>query len=196
MGADPCHEEFDEIVMGVGPWRRELIAAAARGVAADIRADAELLGTAAVDVRNRGQLRILGALPEQSFGQSLFWRYQLAAAADALATDTENFGAPIPRCTGEEMVLHLILRRAAILAGCPEDRVMDWPDEVGHGGWGDLFEDLFQDHDVLMLYEVDEFDPDARCVNLAPRQWFTQFSLPYPVPARDTTLASAPPENT
>ena len=52
-------------------------------------------------------------------------------------------------------------------------------------GWGDLFEYLFQDHDVLMLYDVPEYGmSDLGTVNIEPHQWFTEFSLPYPVPER------------
>ena len=125
-------------------------------------------------------------LPQQTFGQSRFWRYQLAAAAEALAGDTDRWGAPVPRCTGEEMVLHLTLRRAAADAGCPPQQVFAWPeDPTRDHGWGDLFEYLFQDHDVLMLYDVPEYGmSDLGTVNIEPHQWFTEFSLPYPVPER------------
>jgi hypothetical protein len=179
-------EEFVEIIETVGPRRRAQIAAAARALADDIRADADRLGTAAIHTSNRTQLHVLGWLPQQTFAQSRFWRYQLAAAAEALADETERWGAPVPRCTGEEMVLHLTLHRAAAAAGCPREQVFAWPtDPTRDNGWGDLFEYLFQDHDVLMLYDVPEYGmSDMGTVNIEPLQWFTEFSLPYPVPDR------------
>jgi hypothetical protein len=149
--------------------------------------DADHLGTRAVTTVNCAELQILGELPSQTFTQSRFWRYQLAAAADALAADTRTIGAPIPRCTGEEMILHLVLRRAAAAAGCPPGQVFDWPNDASHAeGWGDLFEDLFQDHDVLMLYDAPQYGmTHLGGVNMQPNQWFSEFSLPYPVPARN-----------
>jgi hypothetical protein len=162
------------------------IVAAARALAGEIRADADHLGTAAIHPSNRARLTILGSLPPQTFGQSRFWRYQLAAAAEALAGDTDRWGAPVPRCTGEEVVLHLILHRAAADAGSSSEQVFAWPKDPSRDqGWGDFLEYLFQDHDVLMLYDVPEYGmSDLGTVNIEPRQWFTKFSLPYPVPER------------
>jgi|SRR5271166_130772 len=183
---DDLDEEFVETIGAVGPRRRAHIAAAARALADDIRADADRLDTAAIDTSNRTGLQVLGWLPQQTFGQSRLWRYQLAAAAEALADDTDRWGAPVPRCTGEEMVLHLTLHSAAAAAGCPPEQVFAWPaDPSRDHGWGDLFEYLFQDHDVLMLYDVAEYGmSDMGTVNIEPPQWFTEFSLPYPVPDR------------
>lgn len=183
---DDLDEEFVATIDAVGPRRRAHIAAAARALADDIRADADQLGTAAIHPSNRTGLEVLGWLPPQTFAQSRFWRYQLAAAAEALADDVDRWGAPVPRCTGEEMALHLTLHRAAAATGCPREQVFAWPaDPTRDDGWGDLFEFLFQDHDVLMLYDVSEYGmSDMGTVNIEPLQWFTEFSLPYPVPER------------
>jgi len=55
-------------------------------------------------------------------------------------------------------------------------------------GWADLFELLFQDHDVLMLYDMpaQTTESAAGAVNLDPSRWFSfsEFTLPYPVPDR------------
>lgn len=183
---DDLDEEFVEIIDAVGPRRRAYIAIAGRALADAIRADADQLGTAAIHPSNGTELQVLSWLPPQTFGQSRFWRYQLAAAAEALADDADRWGAPVPRCTGEEMALHLILHRAAAAAGCPREQVFAWPaDPTRDHGWGDLFEFLFQDHDVLMLYDVPEYGmSDMGTVNIEPLQWFTEFSLPYPIPGR------------
>lgn len=179
-------EEFAEIIAMVGPRRREQIIAAARQVAEDVRADAELLGADRVDRRNEGQLRVLGLLPAQTFGQSRFWRHQFALAAERLCEDTQRWGAPVPRCSGEEMALHLILRRAAVAdTGLAVEEAFEWPDESNPGGWGDLLDGLFQDHDVLMLYEIPA-EGVADGVNLAPQSWFSDFGAPFPVPDRLT----------
>lgn len=182
---DDLDEQFLETIATVGPRRGECIVTAAHELAAAIRDEADKLGTSSIDATNRRRAKVLGSLPPQTFGQSRLWRYQLATAAEALAEDTRRWGAPVPRCTGEEMVLHLILRRAATLAGCPPERIFDWPDDARNHGWGDLFNELFQDEDVLMLYDAAKHAlSDLGGVNMAPHQWFSQFSLPYPVPDR------------
>lgn len=182
---DDLDEEFLEVISAVGP-RPHQIVAAAKALAAEIRTEADHLGTAPVDVTNHHEVKVLGSLPPQTFGQSRLWRYQLATAAEVLASDTRRWGAPVPRCTGEEMMLHLVLRRAAVQAGCPPEQIEHWPDDPGRDhGWGDLFEYLFEDHDVLMLYDS-ALDGTSFLggVNMEPRQWFTEFTLPYPVPPR------------
>ena len=70
------------------------------------------------------------------------------------------------------MVLHLALPRAAAHAS--------------QRRWDDLVDCLFQDTDVLMLYELpaEAITQHAGGVNLAPTQWFTEFDTPFPLPAR------------
>jgi hypothetical protein len=175
--------EVVELVAMVGPHQGSLIAEAAPAVAADIRYDAERLGTDTVTDGDKRGLRVLDLLPPQTFTQSRLWRHQLAEAAAALADDTRRWGLPLPRCTGEEMVLHLILRRAAAADGCPHEQVETWTTEPDDPGWGDLFECLFQDHDVPMLYDMPAQSAErAGGVNLDPPRWFSEFSLPCPVP--------------
>lgn len=137
-------EEFSEIVDMISSRQAKLIAEAADAIADAIRADADALDSAPVAEHTSGKLEVLSTLPAITFEQSRLWRYQLAAAADRLAADTRRWGAPIPRCTGEEMVLHLILRRAQSMAR----------PQVRRGSWEQLSQILFQDHDVLTLYDL------------------------------------------
>lgn len=187
-------DELAELVREVGEHRRTCIVQAAGTLAAAIRAEADTLGTAALDDAHQHHAPILASLPPQTYPQSRLWRYQLAAAAENLAAETHTIGAPIPRCTGEEMMLHLILRQAAELAGCPPNRVHDWPEGRPNGtdGWGDLYEYLFEDHDVLMLYDAARHNmAHLGGVNLAPQQWFTEFTPATPVPDRSTAAPTA-----
>lgn len=180
--------EFAEIVDSVGTRRAAILAITAGEVARGIRADADALGTHAIIAETSTGLEVLESLPPVTFGQSRFWRYQLAEAALRLAADIARWGAPLPRCTGEEMVLHVILRHAATTdTGLPTAAALAWPeDEDDPDTWGDLNEYLFQDHDVLMLYDLpaDAIHELARGVNLNPESWFTEFTLPFPTPAR------------
>jgi hypothetical protein len=83
------------------------------------------------------------------------------------------------------MTLHLILRRAAAAGGCPTNQIETWPAESDDPGWGDLFACLFQDQDVLMLYDAPKYGmKDMGGVNMEPSRWFSEFGLPYPVPER------------
>lgn len=177
--------EFVELIDAVGERRAQALAAAAVAVAGDIRADADELGTDPVDGR---RLKVLSQLPSITCGQSRFWRYQLAECADRLAQDALRWGVPVPRCTGEEMVLHVILRRAAAAdTGLPATQAIVWLDnpEVPDT-WRDLATDLFQDDDVLTLYDgsADAVTELVGGVNLLPVEWFTEFTTPFPVPDR------------
>lgn len=177
--------EFVDLINTIGPRRAQALAVAAFEVAEQIRADADLLGTAAV---TGDQLQILDALPPCTFTQSHLWRYQLAECATRLANDARQWGAPVPRCTGEEMVLHLILRRAAVTdTGLSADQAMAWPAETDNPDtWVDLASDLCQDDDVLALYDLpaETITRWVGGVNLEPAQWFTEFTTPYPLPER------------
>lgn len=175
-------DEYSEIVELISSRQATLIANAADEIAAAIRSDADTLGSDPVTPVNSSQLDVLATLPSVTFGQSRLWRYQLAAAADRLAADTRLWGAPIPRCTGEEMVLHLVLRRAQAAAR---------PRQVRRGSWDELSEVLFQDHDVLTLYDLppEATESLAGGVNLHPLRWFSEFTLPFPMPERPISPA-------
>lgn len=160
--------EFVDLIDTVGPRRARILATTAHQIATEIRTAADALDTAAV---GRGQRHILAALPACTYTQSRFWRYQFADCACRLAEDAERWGAPVPRCTGEEMALHLILHRAT--------------DDTGQS-WSDLAQELFQDNDVLTLYDlpVDAVTGPIGAVQLTPTQWFTEFTTPFSLPAR------------
>lgn len=192
---DDLDAEFVEMIADVGSVRAGHIAAAGDELATQIRSEADALGASSITEANRGAAPVLSSLPRQTYSESLLWRYQFAEAAAALAADARRWGAPVPRCTGEEMALHLILHRAAAAAGCPRSKVFEWPDDdlsrPDRGpGWGDLFEYLFQDHDVLLLHEMPAEETEAlRGVNLHPRRWFTEFSAPFEIPPRTAVPA-------
>lgn len=177
--------EFVDLINTIGPRRAQALAVAAYEIAEQIRTDADLLDTEAVSGQ---QLQVLAALPPCTFTQSRFWRYQLAECATRLANDTRQWGAPVPRCTGEEMVLHLILTRAALTdTGLPAAKAMAWPENTDNPDtWGDLATDLFQDDDVLALYDLpaEAITKWVGGVNLEPAEWFTEFTTPYPLPER------------
>ncbi|MER6401733.1 hypothetical protein ABT263_37715 [Kitasatospora sp. NPDC001603] len=116
------------------------------------------------------------------------WRREMARSFDDLASDIAAGRAPLPRCTGEEMALHLAIRRAEELlqdrpklvaeriAGLPFHRF-----DMDLDGASDM---LLQDHDVLMLFDASldgAEDPQSEVkqalglVSLAPLKWFSPF---------------------
>ncbi|MFC9786967.1 hypothetical protein [Rhodococcus sp. NPDC127528] len=115
--------------------------------------------------------------PAATWHQSAQWRRHAARAFDDLASDIETGNQPHPTCTGEEMALHLILERAAALHGDGhfDDQLHDLPAHPDDTDWASPLDYLFQDHDVLVLFEDKTLD-DA--VNLDPADWFTPFELP------------------
>lgn len=143
----------------------------------------------------RDQGRVLGSLPPLTFRQDHQWRRQMARCFDDLAADLAETGTVRPRCTGEEMALHLGIDRARSLtrnrprlvaqtvAGLdedPQDFDWDWCSTV-----------LFEDHDVLMLFDAsldgiedsgNEINQALGLANLAAAQWFAPFR---PSQARD-----------
>ncbi|MET8413045.1 hypothetical protein ABZV34_34145 [Streptomyces sp. NPDC005195] len=138
---------------------------------------------------------LFGGLPRVTWHQDGSWRRQLARTFDDLAADCTAGTGVEPRCTGEEMALHLGIARARDLTHnrprLVADTVAGLPEARGDGDWDACSGVLFQDHDVLMLFDdaldgIDDAESDLHqsmgMVNLAPLDWFTPFD---PEHARD-----------
>jgi hypothetical protein len=122
-------------------------------------------------------------LPRITWRQDVVWRRRLVQAADDLAEDLEAGQWPIPRCTGEEMLLHLAISDAEHDA-IDDPRFVDLPQHEDDCDWDGCIDELFQDTDVLML---DEADPNGvegvvgddsvltRLGELGPHAWFEPF---------------------
>ncbi len=142
-----------------------------------------------------GATGMFASLPRITFRQLGPWRREMARTFDDLAADIAAGVDPLPQCTGEEMALHLAIGRAEELL---EDRPRLVADRTGalpvHRSDMDLegaSDCLFQDHDVLMLFDArldgiedpqDATNQTLGMVNLAPLDWFTPFD---PEGARD-----------
>jgi hypothetical protein len=129
--------------------------------------------------------------PRLTFGQDAVWRRQAARAFDDLADDLGSGECPgelFARCTGEEMAFHLAIEDAeAGLAGEPQifdDLVRSLPSHRDDFDWEMCSEDLFQDHDVLLLFDasldgVESPDSDvnrrAGMGDMRAAQWFVPF---------------------
>src|SRR4051812_47479822 len=81
----------------------------------------------------------------------------MARAFDDLAADCSSDAEVEPRSTGEEMALHLAIARAQDLTRnrprLVRDAVAGLPEERADFDWDACSDLLFQDHDVLMLFD-------------------------------------------
>ena len=149
--------------------------------------DVETLGEEPIGREAAASLLVLGRLPEITWRQGAGWHREMARAFDDLAGDLAAGRAPLPRCHGEEVALHLGLREAVeALRDIDEldDLVADLPAHPQDYDWSLYEEVLFQDHDVLLLYERDVDgieDPDddlnraSGIGDLRPSAWFRTF---------------------
>lgn len=139
---------------------------------------------------SRGAGGVFGQLPAITLRCDGQWRRQMARAFDDLASDLQAAGENWagPRCTGEEMALHLMIDRArSITANRPNAvraLVADLPQNSADYDWQGCSDELFEDHDVLMLFDAQLDGVEASdsgihqamgMVSLAADEWFKPF---------------------
>jgi hypothetical protein len=135
---------------------------------------------------------LFGDYPRVTWRQDAVWRRQAARAFDDLAGDLAQGREPLPRSPGEEMALHLALR---LLPTAIED---NWwgpdlfdrlPERDGDLNVDTLLDVLFQDHDILALFEAeldgieDPDDPANAGTGMGdyrPAAWFRPFDSAEP----------------
>lgn len=134
----------------------------------------------------RGAGGLFGSLPPVTLAQDGPWRRKMARAFDDLAAELTAGAEVEPRCTGEEMALHLGIAHArAMERNRPRlvrEAVGELPAHRRDYDWDGCSEDLFQDHDVLMLFDsaLDGLEDSGisqamGMANLAPADWFAPF---------------------
>ncbi|MFC9790059.1 hypothetical protein [Rhodococcus sp. NPDC127528] len=117
---------------------------------------------------------VFAAFPPATWGEGERWRRQVARSFDDLAEDIDDGRQPLPTCTAEEMALHLILRRARALHldGELDDQIAPIPEHPQDTQWDGPLDSLFEDRDVLLLFDE---QPPGDGVNLEPLHWFDPF---------------------
>ncbi|MGW7072584.1 hypothetical protein ACWGII_29660 [Streptomyces sp. NPDC054855] len=139
----------------------------------------------------RGAGGLFGALPPVTLGRDGRWRRHMARAFDDLAADLIAGAEVKPRCTGEEMALHLGIAHArAMERNRPRlvrEAVGELPAHRRDYDWDACSDCLFQGRDVLMLFDgsfvgFEDSDIGQAMDNLAPADWFAPFDS---VHARD-----------
>ncbi|MFE5581556.1 hypothetical protein [Kitasatospora sp. NPDC056531] len=135
-----------------------------------------------------GAAGLFAKLPPLTFRRPRVWRKQMARAFDDLHGDLDAGRTPYPTCTGEEMALHLAIRKAKTLLRDRPNRIAGLVDELPVSeddfDWETCLDLLFEDHDVLMLFDrsldgLEDADSEISqklgTVNLNPDHWFEPF---------------------
>lgn len=116
--------------------------------------------------------------PHVTWAETVEWRRQAARAYDDLATDIDNGIWPLPRCSGEELALHTLLARLRDWTSDREafptlsEELAPLPPHPDDENWNGAWEHLFQDHDILDLYDGVS---DAVAANVPELRWFDEF---------------------
>ncbi|MFF5188772.1 hypothetical protein ACFY30_34240 [Streptomyces sp. NPDC000345] len=188
-GADPwCDdwdEEYEEEVEVLTARTRAVLHLALRELSDEAWQEVPALGDQPLQREAGG---VFGSLPRGTWRQDGHWRRQMARAFDDLAGDCASTVDVEPRCTGEEMALHLGIARAQDLTRnrprLVSEAVAALPEDRRDFDWDACSDDLFQDHDVLMLFDntLDGIEDPSNgihqamgMVNLAPNEWFAPF---------------------
>jgi hypothetical protein len=133
-----------------------------------------------------GEWAVFGRLPRITRNRDAAWRRQIARACDDLVSDLASGHWPVPRNNAEEIVLHLAIEDAPTWLEDCEDPVHEaLPAHRDDYDWDACSEDLFLDHDVLMLYDdqLDGIEDPGNEANrymsigdLRPESWFDWFA--------------------
>lgn len=127
-------------------------------------------------------------LPASTWGQPRHWRRRVLRALDDLNEDIALGHSPEPRCAAEELALHFALESASAMTCDEPDLVAELaqglPDQQGDYDWPVCSDLLFQDHDVLFLYNPmmqglehpdDPLNRHMGIGDLRPEGWFEEF---------------------
>jgi hypothetical protein len=184
-----CAGEFCDACAGfqLSPRTAAALWAVAQILADQAYDDVEEHGDA--PVLEDGDWAVFGRYPRISRTQDAVWRRRAARSFDDLAADLEAGQRPHPRCPAEEMALHLMLVvvAAAVADGWTgvEDYLAELPAHPDDFNWDEASEDLFQDTDILALFDpkLDGIeDPDnelnlhMRIGDYRPQAWFDTFA--------------------
>jgi hypothetical protein len=194
-GADPLSEDWNEDEEDgdiLTARTRAVLRLALQGLSDQAWEEAAALGDEPLP---RGAGGLFGSLPPVTLRQDGTWRRHMARAFDDLIADLSSEAEFEPRCTAEEMALHLGIARADDLTRnrphLVRETVENLPEHRRDFDWHACSDILFQDHDVLMLFDnsldgIEDSDSQVNqalgMVNLGPQDWFDPFA---PEQARD-----------
>ncbi|MEV8415569.1 hypothetical protein AB0P45_18395 [Streptomyces niveus] len=127
-------------------------------------------------------------LPASTWNQPRHWRRGVLRALDDLNEDITLGRSPHPRCAAEELALHFALQSASAMTCDEPDLVAEFtqglPEQQGDYDWDVCSDLLFQDHDVLFLYDPmlqglehpdNPLNQRMGIGDLRPEGWFEEF---------------------
>ena len=181
-------EDCEECGWDLTPRTADILYTALSCLADEAYDDAEELQDRPLTRKDAATANVFGRLPRITWHQDLAWRRQFARACDDLAEDLAAGHWPEAGCTAEEMALHLAIDDAPGY----EELAQDNPRSAHHGlperdddyDWGACVDLLFQDTDVLMLFDAGldgiedpegEINQALGMANLQAREWFEPF---------------------
>jgi hypothetical protein len=139
-------------------------------------------------VGDDGDWMLFDQYPRITWRQDAVWRRQAARAFDDLVEDIEAGAWPRPRCPGEEMALHLMLRYAEAAADDPDfglDGMLEHlPTHHDDLAWDLATETLFPDQDIQWIFDPahdgaedpeNTLNRDLAIGDYRPPAWFTAF---------------------
>lgn len=186
-----CRQQDCEICEGwqLTPRTADVLYTALEIMADQAFEDIEEHGSEPVGREDVGDWLLFDRLPRLTWNQDSGWRRQVARACDDLARDLACGDWPMPRNNAEEIVLHLAIEDGPDRLAEKEDAGIEehgvFPQHGDDYDWDLCSEVLFQDHDVLMLYDesldgIEDPGSDAnvylRMGDLRPGAWFEYFN--------------------
>ena len=191
---DHANEDEEEDCEICGGWQltprtADMLHTALENLSDEAHDDADEKGDEPVSGKNANDWSFFDRLPRITWKMDAEWRRQVGRACEDLTRDLAAGEWPRPRCTAEEMALHLAIKDApGYLEMWQEDmdeRHEALPKHRDDYNWGMCSELLFEDHDVLMLYDasLDGFEDPGGDLNqengvgdLRPAAWFKFFA--------------------
>jgi hypothetical protein len=173
----------------LSPRSADMLYTALENLSDEAYDDADEFGDEPVPGKNAGDWSFFDRLPRVTWKMDAEWRRQVGRACEDLAQDLAAGDWPRPRCTAEEMAMHLAIQDAPTYLEIWQDggdkRHESLPEHRNDYDWHMCSQVLFEDHDVLMLYNarLDGFeDPDSDLNreygvgDLRPAAWFKTFA--------------------
>ncbi len=191
---DHANEDEEDACEICGSWQltprtADMLHTALENLSDEAHDDADEKGDEPVPGKNADDWSFFDRLPRITWGMDAEWRRQFGRACDDLVQDLAVGEWPRPRCTAEEMALHLAIEDAPgyleMWQEAKDERHEALPKHRDDYDWGMCSEILFEDHDVLMLYDasLDGFEDPGGDLNqengvgdLRPAVWFKFFA--------------------
>ena len=191
-------EEMDCDVCGdwqLTPRTADMLHTALESLSDEAYADVEEHGDDAVTRKNENDWYLFQRLPRLTWQLGADWRRHIARACEDLSQDLSAGRWPLPRNNAEEMALHLAIEDAPDYLeeakDSEDERHAALPEHPDDYTWQQCSSLLFQDHDILMLFDnsLDGFEDPSSDINkhfragdLRPEAWFKYFG---PLEPRD-----------